>query len=77
MTSKPLMDNHVREKIIADPDVLLEDQDIMRALVAANEQTMGTNIVDLRGIAMERNSSRSVASYGRDEVRSFLARSDD
>lgn len=58
MTSKPLMDNHVREKIIADPDVLLEDQDIMRALVAANEQTMGTNIVDLRGIAMERLASR-------------------
>lgn len=58
MTSKPLMDNHVREKIIADPDVLLEDQDIMRALVAANEQTMGTNIVDLRGIAMERLAAR-------------------
>lgn len=58
MTSKPLMDNHVREKIIADPDVLLEDQDIMRALVAANEQTMGNNIVDLRGIAMERLASR-------------------
>lgn len=58
MTSKPLMDEHVREKIISDPDVLLEDQDIMRALVAANEQTMGTNIVDLRGIAMERLASR-------------------
>jgi len=58
MSSKPLMDTHVREKIIADPDVLLEDQDIMRALVAANEQTMGTNIVDLRGIAMERLASR-------------------
>ena len=58
MSSKPLMDNHVREKIISDPEVLLEDQDIMQALVAANEQTMGTNIVDLRGIAMERLASR-------------------
>lgn len=58
MTSKPLMDNHVREKIIADPEVLLEDLDIMRALVAANEQTMGSNIVDLRGIAMERLAAR-------------------
>ena len=58
MSSKPLMDAHVREKIISDPDVLLEDQDIMQALVAANEQTMGTNIVDLRGIAMERLASR-------------------
>jgi uncharacterized protein YigA (DUF484 family) len=52
------MDTHVREKIIADPEVLLEDQEIMRALVAANEQSMGTNIVDLRGIAMQRLESR-------------------
>ena len=58
MNTKPSMDNHVREKIIADPKVLLEDQDIMRALVAANEQSMGSNIVDLRGIAMERLEAR-------------------
>ena len=58
MTSKPLMETHVRDKIIADPEVLLEDADIMRALVAANEQSMGGNIVDLRGIAMERLEAR-------------------
>lgn len=58
MTTKPLMDTHVRDKIIADPELLLEDQDIMRALVTANENTMGENIVDLRGIAMERLASR-------------------
>jgi len=58
MTNKPLMDAHVRDKIIADPEVILEDQDLMNALVAANEQSMGTNIVDLRGIAMERLTSR-------------------
>ncbi len=58
MSNTPLMDNHVREKIISDPEILLEDQDIMRALVAANEQSMGTNIVDLRGIAMERLAAR-------------------
>jgi uncharacterized protein YigA (DUF484 family) len=58
MSSKQLMENHVREKIIADPDVLLEDQDIMRALVTANERAMGSNIVDLRGIAMERLEAR-------------------
>ena len=52
------MDSHVRERIIADPESLLEDQDIMRALVAANEQSMGSNIVDLRGIAMERLEAR-------------------
>lgn len=58
MTSHPLMDDTTREKIIKDPEVLLEDKDIMRALVAANEATMGSNIVDLRGIAMERLEAR-------------------
>ena len=58
MGTKPKMDDIVRNKIISDPEVLLEDQDIMRALVAANESTMGGNIVDLRGIAMERLESR-------------------
>ena len=58
MTNKPQMDSQLREKIISDPEVLLDDQDVMRALVAANEQSLGTNIVDLRGIAMERLTSR-------------------
>ncbi len=58
MTNAPMMDDTTREKIIRDPDVLLEDTDIMRALVAANERTMGSNIVDLRGIAMERLEAR-------------------
>ena len=58
MSTTPLMDTSVRDRIIADPELLLEDQDIMRALVAANEKTMGGNIVDLRGIAMERLESR-------------------
>lgn len=58
MSTKPLMDDHLREKIIADPDLLLEDLDLMRALVAANETALGDNIVDLRGIAMERLTAR-------------------
>lgn len=58
MTTKPLMEPHLREKIMADPDVLLEDVDIMKALVAANDQLHGTNVVDLRGIAMDRLSAR-------------------
>ncbi len=58
MMTQAKMDDNLREKLIADPDVLLEDQDIMRALVAANEKTMGANIVDLRGIAMERLEAR-------------------
>mgnify|MGYP003628007026 CR=1 FL=1 len=58
MTSPPLIDTIVRNHIIADPAALLDDTDIMRALVAANEKAMGGNIVDLRGIAMERLESR-------------------
>lgn len=58
MSSEPKMDDTVRERIIADPAVLLEDKDIMRALVAANERAMGSNIVDLRGIAMDRLAAR-------------------
>jgi uncharacterized protein YigA (DUF484 family) len=48
----------IRQKILDDPEVILEDQDLMKALVAANERALGGNIVDLRGIAMERLESR-------------------
>lgn len=52
------IDDQLREQIIASPEVILDDQDVMRALVAANERALGTNIVDLRGIAMERLEAR-------------------
>ncbi|RYH10059.1 DUF484 family protein [Tropicimonas sp. IMCC6043] len=48
----------LRDKIISQPDVILDDRDIMRALIAANEKSLGGNIIDLRGIAMERLESR-------------------
>ncbi len=48
----------IRDQIIADPEVILEDRDVMRALVAANESSLGPNIVDLRGIAIDRLESR-------------------
>lgn len=58
MSSHPLMDPKVRETIMADPGVLLDDKDIMRVLVAANDRAMGPNIVDMRGIAMDRLEAR-------------------
>ena len=58
MSSAPRMDDALREKIITQPDVILEDKDLMRALIAANERAMGGNIVDLRGIAMDRLEAR-------------------
>ena len=48
----------VRTRILQQPDVILEDIDVMRALIAANDRSMGGNIVDLRGVAMERLESR-------------------
>ena len=48
----------MRMRILQDPETILEDMDVMRALVAANERAMGQNIVDLRGVAMERLEAR-------------------
>lgn len=48
----------VREKILSDPEMVLDDAVVMRALVAANERALGSNIVDLRSIAMQRLEAR-------------------
>jgi uncharacterized protein YigA (DUF484 family) len=58
MTNTALIADDLRAQIIADPDVILADSDLMRALVAANERAMGANVVDLRGVAMERLEER-------------------
>lgn len=47
-----------RDRALADPELILEDRDLMRALIAANDRQMGGNIVDMRGIAMERLQNR-------------------
>lgn len=52
------LEDKLREAILAKPDAVLEDQHLMSALVAANERAMGSNVVDLRGIAMERLAAR-------------------
>jgi uncharacterized protein YigA (DUF484 family) len=48
----------VRDLIITRPEIILEDPDVMRALIAAHERTLGGNVVDLRGIAMRRMEAR-------------------
>ena len=58
MSSSPKIDDALREAIISAPDVILDDSDVMQALIAANMKAMGGNIVDLRGIAMERLETR-------------------
>ncbi|SPF77330.1 hypothetical protein ALP8811_02357 [Aliiroseovarius pelagivivens] len=58
MSSSPALDDDLRAHLIAQPEIILNDQDIMNALVTAHERQMGTNIVDLRGAAMDRLSNR-------------------
>ncbi|NEK79237.1 MAG: DUF484 family protein [Xanthomonas perforans] len=48
----------LRERIISAPELVLEDHDVMRALVAATESARGDNVIDMRGIAMEKLESR-------------------
>ena len=58
MKSVATMAEDLREKIIAQPSVILDDRDVMKALIEANEKALGSNIVDLRGLAMERLEER-------------------
>jgi uncharacterized protein YigA (DUF484 family) len=55
---RSLLAEALRKKIISEPDVVLDDPTVMRALIAANETAQGPNVVDLRGIAMERLEGR-------------------
>lgn len=48
----------LRERLLTSPELILEDQDLMRALVAGNERAMGDNIIDMRGLAMEKLEAR-------------------
>lgn len=48
----------IREKIISEPDVILEDADLMQALMAASDRLRGDNVVDMRGLALDRMQTR-------------------
>ncbi|MBV6638281.1 MAG: DUF484 domain-containing protein, partial [Mameliella sp.] len=58
MSSTQRIEESIRDSIISRPDIILDDKDLMQALIAANERAMGGNIIDLRGIAMERLEAR-------------------
>ena len=58
MSSKNDLDTYLRKKILAQPNVILDDMDVMRALLNAKEEAMGGNIVDIRGLAMSRLEHR-------------------
>ena len=58
MSEQALIADELRTRILQEPDVILEDPDVMRALIAANDRTSGGNVVDLRGVALERLEAR-------------------
>jgi hypothetical protein len=58
MSEAAMERDDLRERILAAPERILEDREVMRALVGAERGTTGGKIVDLRGIAMERLEAR-------------------
>lgn len=48
----------LRTQILADPTVVLEDSDVMQALIAANPAPGGRKVVDLRGALVTRLEAR-------------------
>lgn len=52
------LDQEIRAKLLADPNAILEDRGVMRALVEARESQIGENVIDIRGRAMEALEAR-------------------
>ncbi|MEM6385854.1 MAG: DUF484 family protein [Pseudomonadota bacterium] len=58
MSEQAVIADEIRTRILEQPDVILEDPDVMRALITANDRAVGANVVDLRGVAMDRLEAR-------------------
>jgi uncharacterized protein len=54
----PGLDEGLRARILARPDAVLADRDVMRALIDADDAALGQNVVDIRGIAIQRLEAR-------------------
>lgn len=52
------LDGDIRARLIEQPELILDDIEMMRALMAANDRARGGNVVDLRGVAMDRLEAR-------------------
>ncbi|NOX42069.1 MAG: DUF484 family protein [Alphaproteobacteria bacterium] len=50
--------DQLRDKLLQEPEMILQDRDLMKVLVTANDQANGQNVIDLRSIAMERLEER-------------------
>lgn len=52
------IDPEFRRVILSDPEIILSDRDVMQALTSANLPGLGENVVDIRGIALDRLETR-------------------
>ncbi len=50
--------DQLRDQLLQEPEMILQDRDLMKALAEANDRSIGENVVDLRGVAMERLEQR-------------------
>jgi len=57
MSNKILIDK-LKEQILSDPKIILEDTTLMTALIKAQNELLGSNIIDLRDGAMKQLEKR-------------------
>lgn len=50
--------DEIRARLLARPELILSDRDLMRALIGAREAEAGENVIDIRGRAMQALESR-------------------
>jgi uncharacterized protein YigA (DUF484 family) len=48
----------LRDLLLAEPGLVLEDDEVMQAIVAAHDTALGANVIDLRQIAIDRLEAR-------------------
>ena len=52
MKTKNAEINEIRKKVLSNPKIILEDIEIMKALVDTHESGIGSNVIDLRSVVM-------------------------
>ena len=59
MTAAPTNEakHNIREEILNNPNVVLDDPDVMQALAVASDLAIG-NVIDIRSIAVKRLENR-------------------
>jgi uncharacterized protein YigA (DUF484 family) len=56
--TEPAAELSLRDQILEDPGLILEDHELMRALLQADRSAYGRNVVDLRSVLVDRLEER-------------------